>query len=149
MLPQELYMMSIRVISEMIVKGEYGFNAEMVYQDKACAVGEAQPSVIKLPEYSFCRGFNIAGNFKDVDVAFVHPVHELDGGIMAASHLKEGISLVKDIVGCVKNGLFLLKPQINGFCLWIILVVRNGEGAKCAGVYKDLQPSTSPYRYLS
>ena len=70
----------------MVVKGEYGLNAEMVYQDK---------------------------------------------------------------VGCVKSGLSLLKLQINGFGLWIVLVVRNGEGAECADVYKDLQYWASPYRYLS
>lgn len=133
----------------MVVKGEYGLNAEMVYQDKACAVGKAQFPVIKLPKYCLCRGFNIVGDFKDVDVAFIHPVHELDGSIMAASHLKEGIGLVQDIIGCVKNGLFLLKFHINSFGLWIVLVVRNGEGAECAGVYKDLQYGASPYRYLS
>lgn len=137
------------MISEMVVKGEYGLNAEMVYQDKACAVSKAQFPVIKLSEYCFCRSFNVVGDFKDVDVAFIHTVHELDRGSMATSHLKEGVSLVQDIIGCVNNGLALLKLHINGFGLWIVLVVRNGEGAECAGVYKDLQSITSPYRYLS
>lgn len=54
-----------------------------------------------------------------------------------------------NIIGCVNNGLALLELHINGFGLWIVLVVRNGEGAECAGVNKDLQSITSPYRYLS
>lgn len=137
------------MVSEMVVKGEYGLNADMVNQDKACAVGKAQFSVIKLPKYCLCRCFNIVGDFKDVDVAFIHPVHELDGGSMAASHLKEGIGLVQDKVGCIKDGLSLLKLRINRFGFWIVLVLGNGEGAECAGIYKDLQSTTSPYRYLS
>ncbi len=142
-------MMGIRMVSEMIVKGEYGFNAEMVYQDKACAVGKAQFPVIKLPEYCLCCGFNLSGDFKDIDVTFVHPVHEFDGSSVAASHFQKSIGLIKDKVGCVKDGLSLLKFHINTFGRWIVLVVGNGEGAECAGVYKDLQSITSPYRYLS
>lgn len=133
----------------MVVKGKYSFNAEMVYQDKTRAVGEAQLPVVKLPEYCLCSSFNVGGDFKDVDVAFVHLVHEFDSGSVAASHLKEGISLVQDIIGCIKDGLFLLKFYMNGFGFRVVLVIGDGEGAEGAGINKDLQYGASPYRYLS
>lgn len=148
-LSQELYRTGIRMVSEMIVKGEYGVEAKMVYQDKACAVGKAQPPVFKLSEDGLCSGFDVSGNPEDVDVAFLHLIHKLYGSCMAASHFEERVSLVQDIIGCVKNGFSFLKLRIDGFCLWIILVVRNGESAEGSGVYKDFQSITPPYRYLS
>ena len=130
----------------MVVKGEYGLNAEMGYQDKACAVGKAQFPVIKLSKYDFCCGFNIVGDFEGVDVAFIYPVHELDGGGTAASHFEKSVSLIEDIVRGVKNGLSFMKFCMKCFCFWVVLIVRNGEGAKSPGIY---QFPNSPYRYLS
>ena len=148
-LSQELYMMRIGMVSEMLVEGKDSAEAEMVYHGKACAVGKAKFSIIKLSKHCLCSGFNIFGYSKDVYAGILYPVHKLDGSSMAASHLKEGVSLIKDIIGCVKNGLSFYKLLMNRFGLWIVLVVRNGESAECASVYKDLQYGASPYRYLS
>jgi hypothetical protein len=38
---------------------------------------------------------------------------------------------------------------IENFCSGIVFIFGNSEGTECAGVYKNLQSATSPYRYLS
>lgn len=133
----------------MVVKRKNGIDAEMIYQDKACAVCKAELPVFKLPKDGLCSKFCITSNSKDVDVAFVHPVHKLDRSGVAAPHLKEGIGFIQDIIRGVDNSPSFLKVCMNDLGFWVVLVVRDGKGAEGSGVYKDLQTPTSPYRYLS
>jgi len=68
---------------------------------------------------------------------------------VTASHFKERIAFIQNIIGSIDNCLLLLKLSMDGFGIGIILVFRNSKGAKGAGINKNLQLGTSPYRYLS
>ena len=141
--------MRIGMVSEMIIKCKDGVETEMVYQDKTCAVGKTQPSVLNSSEDNLGSGFNISGNPLNVYMSFVYLVHKLDGRSVAIPHLKESIGFIQDIIRGINNRLSFLKAGMNGLGLWIVQVLRNGEGAEGACVYKDLQSVTAPYRYLS
>jgi hypothetical protein len=39
--------------------------------------------------------------------------------------------------------------SVESFCSVIMLIFRYSKGTECAGIYKNLQSTTSPYRYLS
>lgn len=123
--------------------------SKMINKGEACAVGKAQSSVFKLPEYFLCGSLNVGSNREDYDSAFIKLVHKPDGRAMAASHLQEGIGLIQDIIRCVNNGLSFLQFRMKGLGLWVILVMRNGEGTEGACINKNLQYVVSPYRYLS
>lgn len=70
----------------MFVKGKYGIEAEMIYQDEACAVGKTQSFVFKLSENRLCSGFNILSNPVDVYTAFVYLIHKFYSRYMAPSY---------------------------------------------------------------
>ena len=133
----------------MFIKCKNGIKAEMVYQGKACTVGKAQPFVLKPSEYCLCSSFKFLSNPLDFYMSFVYLVHEFNSRCVAASHFQESVGFIQDIIRCVDEGISLLKFCMNGFSLWIIQVFRDGEGTEGAGINKNLQSRTSPYRYLS
>ena len=133
----------------MLIESKDGFTSVMVNERKTCTVGKAQPSIFKLLKDSFCSTLDIFSHSDDFDMTLFNLLHKFNRRGMAASHFKKRIGLIEDIIRSIKNGLLFLEMRVNEFGLGVVLVMRNGEGAKSAGVYKDLQPLTSPYRYLS
>lgn len=137
------------MVSEMVVKGKDSIEPEMVYQGKACTVSETQFSVFNFSEDILCCDFNNFCNSQNVYAAFLYLMDKSDCNGMAASHLKKRICFIKHIIRGIKYCLSFLEFDIDGLSLFVVLVIRNGEGAEGAGVNKDLQSIASPYRYLS
>ena len=141
--------MSVAMISEMFIEGKDSVNTKMIYQGKTGAVGVAQPFVVNFSENSLCRILNIFGNAKDSNTAFIYLVHEFDGCCMATSHLEKGVSFIQNIIRGADNRFIFMNLFVDDFCFVIMLVFRDGEGAKSACINKDFQSAASPYRYLS
>lgn len=133
----------------MFIKGKNSINSGLIYQGETCAVGIAQLFVINFSENSLCFFFNIFGNTKDSNVAFIHLVHEFDGCCVAASHLKKSVGFIQYIIRGTDHRFIFMNLFIDGFCFVVMLVFGNGEGAKSACINKDFQLSAPPYRYLS
>lgn len=137
------------MIPKMLIEGKDSINIKMIYQCKAGTVCKTQFFILELPENSFCICFNIFSNVKYDDATFVHLIHKLNGCGMTASGFQECIDFIHDIVRTIDDCISFLNSFVDNFCSEIVLVFRNGEATKCAGVYKNLQSIILPYRYLS
>lgn len=136
------------MVPEMIIESKDRIDAEMVYQGKTGAVGIAQFSVLKFSEKDLRSFGNISRNREDGYCCGLKLRHELNGGLMTASHLEQRVSFVEDIVRGVKKGFFLVELFVMRFCGVVVLVVGNGKRTESAGINKNLQ-LCSPYRNLS
>lgn len=77
-------------------------------------------------------------------MASIDLIHKFDGRGITTSGFQECIGLVHNIIRTIKNGISFLNLFVKNFCREIVLVFRDGEGTKCAGVYKNLQSTTLP-----
>ena len=132
----------------MIIESKDCIDAKVVYQGKTGAVGIAQFSVLKFPEKGVSSFGNISCNREDGYCCGLKLGHELNGGLMTASHFKECVGFVEDIVRRVKKGFFLVNLFVMRFCGVVVLVAGNGKRTKGAGINKNFQ-LCSPYRNLS
>ncbi len=141
--------MRVRMIPKMFIEGKDCINIKLIYQCKAGTICKTQFFIVELSENIFCGCFNILSNAKYDDAAFVYPIHKLNGCGMAASGFQECVDFIHNVIRTIDDCISFLNSFVDDFRSGIVLVFRNGEGAKCAGVYKNLQSIILPYRYLS
>jgi len=92
LLSKEFYGVCIRMVSEMFIKGKHGFNAKLIYQGKAGAVGKTQPLVFKSSKDKFSGCFNFFCYSENNNVTPGYFIHEFNRSRMTASGLKESIN---------------------------------------------------------
>ena len=131
----------------MFIEGKDSINIKLIYQ---CKLVQSVNSILSLNCLKIVFAYlNIFSNVKYDDATFVHLIHKLNGCGMTASGFQECIDFIHDIVRTIDDCISFLNSFVDNFCSEIVLVFRNGEATKCAGVYKNLQSIILPYRYLS
>ena len=125
----------------MLIKSKNGSNVKMIYQGKTRAVGKTQSFIYKLSEDGFCGTFDILRNTKNNNMAFLYFIHKFDGRGVIASCFKECVDFIQNVIGAINMRLFIEDLFMDSFGGGVELIVRNGKGAKCACVDKDLQAS--------